>query len=313
MFWCRYIAWILVAALYHLPNFQSMGLDLRMNLSLFLTIYISSILFLVVFHIIFLGLWYVGLVSRVAGRRPEILTILQNCAVSSPLPVLHIKATYLLKILSFVVSYKNYCLHVFHRCRFLAWLAVYFIAIVVIELFWGKNHLEDSIQAGFRSGKENIGTIPGLQNSFVWMSWKTKCVHRGLLQLDLQVIIHCYPNGSSTGRYLFCKLSLWICFICSPFKFFPIPTLLFADCMQRIMSWFSWRNFSYILVVGHIYRSLHCQLCSGEINRVSYLWHNTCQINIAIEDQQYIHMNNFVLTFKWHVYLKVLICCLGGL
>ncbi|KAF2563700.1 hypothetical protein F2Q70_00017153 [Brassica cretica] len=78
-----YIAWILVAALYHLPNFQSMGLDLRMNLSLFLTIYISSIVFLVVFHIIFLALWYVGLVSRVAGRRPEILTILQNCAVLS--------------------------------------------------------------------------------------------------------------------------------------------------------------------------------------------------------------------------------------
>ena len=84
LFFFRYIAWILVAALYHLPNFQSMGLDLRMNLSLFLTIYISSIVFLVVFHIIFLALWYVGLVSRVAGRRPEILTILQNCTVSSP-------------------------------------------------------------------------------------------------------------------------------------------------------------------------------------------------------------------------------------
>ncbi|CAN8246430.1 unnamed protein product [Cochlearia groenlandica] len=78
-----YIAWILVAALYHLPNFQSMGLDLRMNLSLFLTIYITSIVFLVVFHIIFLGLWYIGFVSRVAGKRPEILTILQNCAVLS--------------------------------------------------------------------------------------------------------------------------------------------------------------------------------------------------------------------------------------
>ncbi|KAF3440609.1 hypothetical protein FNV43_RR18893 [Rhamnella rubrinervis] len=60
-----------------------MGVDLRMNLSLFLTIYVSSILFLLVFHIIFLGLWYIGLVSRVAGRRPEILTILQNCAVLS--------------------------------------------------------------------------------------------------------------------------------------------------------------------------------------------------------------------------------------
>lgn len=79
---CRYIAWILVAAVYHLPSFQSMGVDMRMNLSLFLTIYLSSILFLLVFHIIFLGLWYIGFVSRVAGKRPEILTILQNCAVS---------------------------------------------------------------------------------------------------------------------------------------------------------------------------------------------------------------------------------------
>ncbi|XP_028757656.1 uncharacterized protein LOC114716766 [Neltuma alba] len=78
-----YIVWILVAAVYHLPSFQSMGVDMRMNLSLFLTIYLSSILFLLVFHIIFLGLWYIGLVSRVAGKRPEILTILQNCAVLS--------------------------------------------------------------------------------------------------------------------------------------------------------------------------------------------------------------------------------------
>lgn len=75
-----YIAWILVAALYHLPSFQSMGVDLRMNLSLFLTIYVSSIIFLIVFHILFLGLWYIGLVSRVAGRRPELWTIIQNCA-----------------------------------------------------------------------------------------------------------------------------------------------------------------------------------------------------------------------------------------
>lgn len=78
-----YIGWILVAALYHLPSFQSMGVDMRMNLSLFLTIYVSSILFLLVFHIVFIGLWYIGLVARVAGRRPAILTILQNCAVIS--------------------------------------------------------------------------------------------------------------------------------------------------------------------------------------------------------------------------------------
>ncbi|XP_010275607.1 PREDICTED: uncharacterized protein LOC104610601 [Nelumbo nucifera] len=78
-----YIVWILIAALYHLPSFQSMGVDMRMNLSLFLTIYVSSILFLLVFHILFLGLWYIGFVARVAGKQPEILAIIQNCVVIS--------------------------------------------------------------------------------------------------------------------------------------------------------------------------------------------------------------------------------------
>lgn len=78
-----YVAWIFIASLYHLPSFQSMGVDMRMNLSLFLTIYLSSVLFLIAFHIAFLCLWYVGLVARVAGKRPEILTIFQNCAVIS--------------------------------------------------------------------------------------------------------------------------------------------------------------------------------------------------------------------------------------
>uniref|UniRef100_A0A0E0LGR3 Uncharacterized protein n=1 Tax=Oryza punctata TaxID=4537 RepID=A0A0E0LGR3_ORYPU len=81
--WSMYIAWIFLAALYHLPSFQSMGLDLRMNLSLFLSIYISSLIFLIVFHVIFLGLWYLGLVSRMAEKKPEMLTIIQNCAVIS--------------------------------------------------------------------------------------------------------------------------------------------------------------------------------------------------------------------------------------
>ncbi|THU63235.1 hypothetical protein C4D60_Mb01t13590 [Musa balbisiana] len=78
-----YVVWTFVAALYHLPSFQSMGVDLRMNLSLFLTIYVSSVVFLTAFHIIFLGLWYVGIVARVAGKRPEFFTIIQNCAVIS--------------------------------------------------------------------------------------------------------------------------------------------------------------------------------------------------------------------------------------
>jgi len=56
---------------------------MRMNLSLFLIIYVSTIIFLLVFHIIFLGLWYIGLVARVAGKKPEIFAVIQNCAVSA--------------------------------------------------------------------------------------------------------------------------------------------------------------------------------------------------------------------------------------
>ncbi|VAI21260.1 unnamed protein product [Triticum turgidum subsp. durum] len=75
-----YVAWIFLAALWHLPSFQSMGLDLRMNLSLFLAVYISS---LIIFHVTFLGLWYLDLVSRMAEKKPEMLTIIKNCAVVS--------------------------------------------------------------------------------------------------------------------------------------------------------------------------------------------------------------------------------------
>eukprot|EP01018_Ginkgo_biloba_P035206 Gb_09078 [translate_table: standard] len=60
-----------------------MGVDIKMSLSLFLTLFLSSVLTLVVFHITFLVLWYMGLVARLAGKRPEILTILQNSAVLS--------------------------------------------------------------------------------------------------------------------------------------------------------------------------------------------------------------------------------------
>lgn len=71
-----------MAAVYHLPKLKSMGVDIRMSLSLGFNVFVTSVLFLLFFHIVFIGLWYIGLVSRVAGRRPAILTILQNCAVS---------------------------------------------------------------------------------------------------------------------------------------------------------------------------------------------------------------------------------------
>ncbi|KAI7737500.1 hypothetical protein M8C21_020985 [Ambrosia artemisiifolia] len=60
-----------------------MGVDMRMNLSLFFTTFISSIFVLAVFHLVFLGLWYIRLVSPAAGRRPKVLTIGQNCTVLS--------------------------------------------------------------------------------------------------------------------------------------------------------------------------------------------------------------------------------------
>ncbi|ONM33222.1 Calcineurin-like metallo-phosphoesterase superfamily protein [Zea mays] len=66
-----------------IPSAQFSVNGLRMNLSIFLTIYISSITLLMVFHTIFLGLWYLGFVSRMADKKPEMLTIIQNCAVIS--------------------------------------------------------------------------------------------------------------------------------------------------------------------------------------------------------------------------------------
>uniref|UniRef100_A0A0E0HWD0 Uncharacterized protein n=1 Tax=Oryza nivara TaxID=4536 RepID=A0A0E0HWD0_ORYNI len=57
-----------------------MGLDLRMSLSLFLNIYISSLIFLIVFHVIFFGPWYPGLVSRMAEEKSDMLIIIQDCA-----------------------------------------------------------------------------------------------------------------------------------------------------------------------------------------------------------------------------------------
>jgi hypothetical protein len=76
-----YIAWLLVAAVYHLPSFQSMGVDIKMSLSLFLSIFLASAAVLLTFHLGFLGLWYLGLAARLTGERPEIFVILQNSIV----------------------------------------------------------------------------------------------------------------------------------------------------------------------------------------------------------------------------------------
>ena len=78
----RYVAWLLIAAVYHLPSIRSMGVDVRMNLSLFFTLFLASALALFIFHVVFLGLWYIGLAAQDANRLPELLTVIQNCTVS---------------------------------------------------------------------------------------------------------------------------------------------------------------------------------------------------------------------------------------
>ncbi|KAB1220379.1 hypothetical protein CJ030_MR3G009839 [Morella rubra] len=70
-----YVCWILVAAVYHLPSSQPMGVYIRMYLSVFLTFFASSILSLLVFHTIFDGLRLIF--SRKGGKWPDIWTILQ--------------------------------------------------------------------------------------------------------------------------------------------------------------------------------------------------------------------------------------------
>ncbi|XP_062159839.1 uncharacterized protein LOC133867158 [Alnus glutinosa] len=75
-----YVSWLLVAAVYHLPSSQSMGVYMRMNLSLFLTTFASSILCLLFFHTIFDGLRY--FFSREARKWPDMWTILQLSIVS---------------------------------------------------------------------------------------------------------------------------------------------------------------------------------------------------------------------------------------
>lgn len=90
----RYVAWLLIAAVYHLPSIRSMGVDVRMNLSLFFTLFLASALALFIFHVVFLGLWYIGLAAQDANRLPELLTVIQNCTVSLRSPDIHFIATF---------------------------------------------------------------------------------------------------------------------------------------------------------------------------------------------------------------------------
>lgn len=60
-----------------------MGVDVRMNLSLFLILFLASMMTLLLFHVVFMVLWYIGLASQDARKPPKILTIIQNSVVLS--------------------------------------------------------------------------------------------------------------------------------------------------------------------------------------------------------------------------------------
>ncbi|KAG2663743.1 hypothetical protein I3760_16G047900 [Carya illinoinensis] len=77
-----YFSWLFVAAVYHYPSTHWMVAFMRMNLSLFLTTFASSILCLLVFHSIFDGFCYI--LSRTEIQKwPDIRIILQLSAVVS--------------------------------------------------------------------------------------------------------------------------------------------------------------------------------------------------------------------------------------
>ena len=77
----RYVSWLLVAAVYHLPSSHSVAMSMRMNLSLFLTTFASSILCLLAFHCIFKDIQYIFQCDE-TRQLPDIWTILQFSAVS---------------------------------------------------------------------------------------------------------------------------------------------------------------------------------------------------------------------------------------
>ncbi|XP_075651836.1 uncharacterized protein LOC142622276 [Castanea sativa] len=76
-----YVSWLFVALLYHLPSSHSVAISMRMNLSLFLTIFIFSIVCLLVFRYIFILVEYIF--SCQNRKWPDIWTILQFSAVVS--------------------------------------------------------------------------------------------------------------------------------------------------------------------------------------------------------------------------------------
>ncbi|KAF3948021.1 hypothetical protein CMV_025929 [Castanea mollissima] len=80
-FYKWYVSWLLVAAVYHLPSSQSVAMSMRMNLSLFLTTFASSIMFLLAFHYIYNCLQYI--ISCEARKWPDIWAILQFSAAVS--------------------------------------------------------------------------------------------------------------------------------------------------------------------------------------------------------------------------------------
>lgn len=55
-----YITWLLFAALYHLPPLQQLGIDVKVSIPLYLTIYVVALVVLVAFHLVYIGVGFVS-------------------------------------------------------------------------------------------------------------------------------------------------------------------------------------------------------------------------------------------------------------
>lgn len=248
---CRYVAWICFASLYHLPSFQSMGVDMRMNLSLFLTIYFSSVLFIIAFHIIFIGLWYIGLVARMAGTRPGIWTIVQNCTVS------FVKCLFQICPVHFAPM-KIDLLYLFQ---------VISIACCVFYSHCGNLAVHKSKSFGSSSDPNLLAFLEN-ENGSTWISNYLR-----MNQLKDQICSSWFaPVGSASDYPMLAK---WVIYgevpLASPLFIHFILILFYSNIhaallwscfspvsLQWILCWPIRWDISFVLIVGYICWTLHC-------------------------------------------------------
>lgn len=270
---------------------------MRMNLSLFLTIYVSSILFLLVFHIMFLGLWYIGLVARVAGKKPEIWTIIQNCAVSSD-DALVTCMRCLLSITAFACTYKSVL------------MALLFVQVISIACCVFYSHCGNRAilrQKPFERRNSNWFSFWKKEERNTWVS---KFIRMN--ELKDQVCSSWFaPVGSASDYPL---LSKWVIYGEVLLEAIPSPVMSVIPCFLSLIVIFcflSWLVVAHALVhqmksLPYTHYGLHLQASILPI-----MWWKDHQGEQSLMAQILVVLNNvkaynFLLKFYWDCIYK---CC----